>query len=448
LQKSRRRTLVTLWLLSAAIGVYGQGASAKSAVPVPNTEAASPMSSDTKKLLEDAQSAQSHGELGLAVVQLKNAVRLAPRNGEVRARLGMGLLKAGDTRTAQRELRQAWKDNAPEELVVPAILDSMVVRGEARELLEEFSDPSSEIRSKVAPDILRARALALQMIGRPADANAAMARSLSLRRDTRGLLAKAKLAMQQNDSAVARSMIDEAAKLSPTNEDVLVSQVALLFQSGDAKKTLAAADEFIRRNPNSTIGRVMRIEARLALNQDKTASDDIDTLELAVPDSSFVPYYRGILFSRANDFKNAWHQVETLHPEFVLSQPAMAMLVANIAIASGNVESGGAILTTLVSRRPEFTPARIRLAAVQLTMRTPSSALKTLEPLEASADPQVQAILGQANCSLAAIRMQSALWKRRWLRPMPGTATLLSCNWRNPHSSLAIPIKPSVHWRM
>jgi putative PEP-CTERM system TPR-repeat lipoprotein len=399
-RKAGRCALATLWMLGVSMGIHGLGAPVEAAVPIPNTEAASPMSSDTKKLLDDAQAAQSRGELALAIIQLKNAVRLAPRNGEVRARLGMALLKSGDTRTAQRELRQAWKDNAPEALVVPAILDSMVVRGEARELLEEFADPSADTHSTIAADILRSRALALQIVGRSADANAAMTRSLALRRDTRGLIAKAKLAMQQHDFALARTTIDEAAQLSPANEEVLVSRIALLFQSGDAKKTLAAADDFIRRTPNSTIGRVMRIEALLALNQDKTASDDIDTLELAVPDSSFIAYYRGFIFARAGDYKNAWHQVETLNPEFVLAQPAMAMLVAEIAIASGNVESGGAILATLVSRRPQLTAARVRLASVQLQLKSPSAALKTLDPIKSNSDPETQALFGQASLQL------------------------------------------------
>ncbi|HEY4264639.1 MAG TPA: XrtA/PEP-CTERM system TPR-repeat protein PrsT [Micropepsaceae bacterium] len=399
-RKTRRYALATLWMLGVPTGIYGGNSPAEAAVPIPNTEAASPMSLDTKKLLDDAQSAQSRGELGLAIIQLKNAVRLTPRNGEVRARLGMALLKSGDTRTAERELRQARKDNAPEDLVVPAILDAMIVRGEARELLEEFADPSLQTQSKIAADILRARALALQIVGRSADANAAMARSLSLRRDTRGLIAKAKLAMQQRDFALARTAIDEAAKLSPSNEEVLLSQIALLFQSGDAKKTLAAADDFIRRTPNSTIGRVMRIEALLALKQDKTASDDVDTLEMAVPESSFIPYYRGLIFARAGDYKDAWHLVETLHPEFILAQPAMAMLVAEIAIASGNIESGGAILATLVSRRPELTAARVRLAGVQLQLKSPTAALKTLEPIKTNADPEIQALFGQASLQL------------------------------------------------
>jgi putative PEP-CTERM system TPR-repeat lipoprotein len=401
LPKSRRFAIATLWLLGVAIGVCSLGASVEATAPLANSASTQPsLNSDTKRLLQDAENAQTRGDLGLALIQLKNAVRLAPRNGEARAQLGLALLKSGDTRTAQRELRQAWMDNAPEELVLPAILDSMVVRGEARELLAEFPDPPPVTRSTIAPDILRARGLALQMLGRSAEARQAMTRSLSLRRDTRSLTASAKLAMQQDDFALAHRMIDEAVKLSPTNEDVLISEVTLLYQSGDVKKALTAADEFIRRVPQSTIGRVMRIEALLALKQDTIARDEVDALLMQAPQSSFVPYYRGVLLARANDLEGAWHQVQTLHPEFVLAQPAIAMMVAEIAIGSGNVESGAAILATLVSRRSDFAAARIRLAAVQLTLKSPSAALKTLDPIKTSDDPQVQAILGQANLQL------------------------------------------------
>ncbi|HXJ00616.1 MAG TPA: XrtA/PEP-CTERM system TPR-repeat protein PrsT [Micropepsaceae bacterium] len=389
--------------------VSGSGvAPSEAAAPVANSaEPQSVMNSDTKTLLRDAERAQTGGDLAVALVQLKNAVRLAPRNGEIRARLGMALLKSGDTRTAERELRQAWMDNAPEELVVPPILDTMVVRGEAKELLAEFPDYIPEVRRKIAPEILRARALALQILGRSADANEVMDRSLKLRRDARSLAARAKLAMQQNDAALAQRLLDEAVKLSPTSEDVLNSQIALLYQSGDVKKALAATDQFIKRDPKNIIARVIRIEVLLELKQDDAAQTDLDALLELSPSSSFGPYYRGVLLARKNDFKGAWQEAQALNPEFVLSQPGLAMMVAQIAVASGNLESGGAILSSLVSRRPELTAARIRLAAVQLSRNDARNALRTLEPIKTSDDPQVQALLGQA--SLRAGRYSDAI---------------------------------------
>ncbi|HEX3484000.1 MAG TPA: tetratricopeptide repeat protein, partial [Micropepsaceae bacterium] len=324
--------LLTVLMASSA------GVPAYAATPVGQPAQPRPvMNTDTKALLKDAQRAQTGADLALAVVQLKNAVRLAPKDGAIRARLGMALLKSGDTRTAERELRQARIDNAPEELVVPAILDTMVVRGETKELLAEFLEPSSESHSKIAPDILTARALSLQILGRSAEANAAIERSLALRRDARSLTARAKLAMQQNDLTLAQRMIDEGLKLAPESEEILNSQIALLYQTGKFNDALAATDQFIRRNPDNIIARVIRIEVLLEQKQDAKAQTELDALFDKAPESSFYPYYSAVLLARQNNFKEAWRQAQNLNPEFVLQQPGMAMMVAQIALASGNV---------------------------------------------------------------------------------------------------------------
>ena len=76
------------------------------------------------------------------------------------------------------------------------------------------------------------------------------------------------------------------------------------------------------------------------------------------------------------------------------------MMVASIATSSGNIGTGGGILTTLVARHPEVTAARLQLAAVRLAQKTPASALDALAPLKASADPLVQAVFAQAYLQL------------------------------------------------
>ncbi len=399
--KSRRLSLATVWLLGCVFGTCIPSLAAVAASPSSaNLPKDGVFSNEVKKLVEDAKRAQTAGDLGLALVQLKNAVRLNPKNGEIRAYLGIALLKSGDTRIAERELRDAWTANAPEEIVIPALLDAMVVRGEATQLLAEFPEPLTARQAKIAPDILRQRALALQVIGRSTEANETMERSLALRRDPRALTARAKLAVEQGDLALAGRVIDEAVRLSPKDEDVLVSRVVLFFQTGNLDKALAAADDFVRRLPLSIIARVMRIEVLLARKEDALARAELDAILAQAPDSSFGPYYGGVIAARANDFQSAWHQEQTLQPEFVLSRPGTAMMVAEIAIANGNVASGAAILAALVSRRPEYVAGRIRLAGVLLALRNPQAAAETLEPIKTRDDLQVQAILGQAYTQL------------------------------------------------
>jgi len=74
--------------------------------------------------------------------------------------------------------------------------------------------------------------------------------------------------------------------------------------------------------------------------------------------------------------------------------------VARIAAAGGNLESAGAILTTLVSRRPEYTPGRLQLAALRLNQKASVAALDVLAPIKDSDEPMVQALLAQAYLQL------------------------------------------------
>jgi Flp pilus assembly protein TadD len=126
------------------VGVCSPVVSSRAATPLANSVPSQALASaELKKLLDDAERGITRGDFGVALIQLKNAGRSAPRDGEIRAYLGSALPKSGDTRTPERESRDARKDRAPEEMVIPPLLDAMVVRGEANanELLEQFPDP-------------------------------------------------------------------------------------------------------------------------------------------------------------------------------------------------------------------------------------------------------------------------------------------------------------------
>ena len=145
-------------------------------------------------LIADAQAAIKAGKLPLAVIDLKNASSADPHNGAVRAELGAVLTQTGDYYSAERELRQARKDGASDQMVLPSLFQAMLARGEEKQLLDEFPEPSAP--SNTAPDILKARALALLNLGQTDDAASAMDKSLKLRRDASGLLLRARIAQK------------------------------------------------------------------------------------------------------------------------------------------------------------------------------------------------------------------------------------------------------------
>ncbi len=77
---------------------------------------------ELSRLLQAADRADKQGNIGEALIELKEAVRTAPQNPAVHAGLGIAMLKAGDALTAERELRQARASGASDELVVPPLL--------------------------------------------------------------------------------------------------------------------------------------------------------------------------------------------------------------------------------------------------------------------------------------------------------------------------------------
>ena len=366
-----------------------------------NSETTAPsLDARITKIVEDAEMAFSRGNASVALIHLKNAVRLAPTNGEVRARLGLLLLRVGELQAAERELRQSRIDKAPEELAVPGLLQAMLARNELQDLLAEFPEPARTTQDKIAADVARARAIAFQLLGRTKEANAAGDRALDLRRDAPALITRAKLARAQNDAALARRLTDEAIRLAPGNDEAMTMRISLLRQDGETEKALTLVDEFAKRDPRNTLPKVLRVEILFELKRDGEAQTEIDAILKQNANSTLGTYYNAMLRMRANDFQGAWQIAQTLPPQFVQSQPETAMTIARMATASGNLETGAAILASLVSTRQEAVEARLQLAAIRLSQKLPDAALATLAPLENSNTPLVEALFAQAYLQL------------------------------------------------
>jgi len=352
------------------------------------------------KLLEDADRAYNSGNLELALIQMKNAVRLAPTDGEARARLGLLLFKGGEFAAAERELRQAIVNMAPKDVVIPGLLQVMLARNELNELLMEFPEPARATQDLLAPDVLRARAVAFQMLKRTREANAASDRALEIRRDAPALITRAKLARMQNDTGLALRLTDEAIKRAPGDIEAQVLNISLMRQSGDAQKAMAFIDAFAARDPANSLPKVLRVEILLQLKRDAEAQSEVNTILKQNPNSALGTYYSAMLRMRANDFANAWRIAQNLSPYFVQSEPGIVMTVARMATGSGNLETGGAILASFLSLHPDAVEARLQLAAIYLSQKEPSAALAVLAPLENFKEPLVEALFAQAYLQL------------------------------------------------
>ncbi len=345
--------------------------------------------------------AASDGNIPLSATLMRMAVAAAPKEGAVRMLLAMILLRADNPAVAERELRQARRDGAPDRAVLPPLLQAMMARREENQLLAEFPDPAPNMVDEVTGQILHGRALALLSLDRVDEAAAAMDRSLSMQRSPAALLDRANMAAKQDNAALAAKLIDETLRLDPKNDVALIAKLGQLSHSNDAAKTLAFSDQVLKLYPRNIGARVVRIDTFLKLKQDGKAKAEVDNLLASSPNHPVGRYYRALLLARANDSKAAWQIILALPPEFVKSYPEYAIPMAQFAVDNGSVDTAAGMLGSALGASPRRFEVRLRLAELRMGQNSPQSAMLTLVPIENSQDPRVQKLLVQIRRAIA-----------------------------------------------
>jgi len=361
---------------------------------------------DVEKLVAEGQRAVKALNMRAALIIFKNAVSAAPRDGNVRTQLGVVMMRIGDAAGAERELRQARKDGAPESLVLPPLFDVMLSRNENQVILDQFPDPGLDRGGAAAADILKARALALQNLKNGPDALAAMDRSLKLRRDWRGLLTRARLSFQQEDVLTGMKFADEAIAKSDS-PDPMLSKTGMLLSFNKNAEALDLANQLLAKYPDNVQGRFARVEANIALKRDAEAKAEVDAMLAKYPNAPLGLYYRALLLARTGDYKAAWSIAQNLSADFRDTSPRIAMMLAQIALQAGNTETGASILNRVLLKSPDLAAVRLRLGAIRMQQNNPEAALAILQPITDSTNPVVIELL--SNVYLKLRRDQDAL---------------------------------------
>lgn len=386
-------------ILVAALGILAATSAGplavQAAVPTRDQSDSEAIPPAAAELVASGQKAVKAGNLPLAVIHFKNASSVAPRNGKIRAQLGVLLMQTQDYYSAERELRQARKDGAPDQAVLPSLFQVMLLRREEKSILEEFPESAALMNPAMAADIFKAHAMAFQATGEPAKAVAAMEKSLKARRDVAGLMVRASLAQQQRDLPAAISFAEEASKMSPANSNVTAFRVRLLLEARKLDAALALCDEAIAKNPADTALRFSRVETLMQMNQDAKANAELNTIAAKNPENAATIYYRALLMAKDGKTRDAWRTAQTLPPQFLQLSPEVAVRVAQLATQAGATETAASILNTAIAKFPREPNLRLRLAAIRLQQSNTGGALNALEPIRDSLDPATAEMLAK-----------------------------------------------------
>jgi cellulose synthase operon protein C len=286
----RKRTTVAIALAAALIGGCSSG--------TPETMLASGKEYLSKK------------DNKAAVIQFKNALQQNADLPEARFLLGKALLETGDAAGAEKEFRKALALKYPADQVIPPLATSLVLIGDYKKALDEFS--SAEISAPEAKAQLHTA------------------------------LGQAHLA--RGDRKAAEAAFATAVAAQPGYAPAALGQARLVAMSRDLSRALVILDTALAKSPNVAEAWQLKGDILSGQNDQQGAGEAYRKALAAKPD--FLQAHAALinLFGQQKKLDEAAKQLESMkrvapkHPQTLYLQALLAYREAKFAAARGPIQ--------------------------------------------------------------------------------------------------------------
>jgi len=385
------------WRSRILLGVLAIGL----AIAVSGCQKAKPVA----QLISEAAAARKGGDYPAAVIKLENALAQDPKN--ILARLLAAQiyidLQQGDA--ALGLVKRAQNDGASE-------LDIAKLRAEAELTAHHYDDavndtatmPSSA-SSEVKASLFASRALALGALGKNAAAQEALEQGLNLDPHSVDLrIAASRLALAKGDVVKARQELGRASQEASTDSRLDQLEGDIAYVARDFATAAQNYQKIIKAEPWNQRARGDLAASQLANDKLTEASATLDKIlkdpDLAkVPKDPILSHIRAIIAYRQKDYHLAQSYAESVVSRAPNFEPARLIAAAS-SYALHEYERANYYIGPYVIQEPHDDLARKLLAAIQLRLNHPGEAIKALSPITDAAvsdDPELLALIGVAS---------------------------------------------------
>jgi putative PEP-CTERM system TPR-repeat lipoprotein len=378
-QARRRRSI--LFAASAALAVIAAAALADAA--------------DSPASVKAADQDIASGNPKAAVIELRNAVRDAPDNAQLRTRLARLYLQLGDPISAEREARAAREHNGGEADYLPVLAEALLRQG-------KFADLSDLIRPGNRPAALESQvrgALGLAAAGLHDNVKAQALLQDSIRLDPAAVPPKIALArlLAASNPAEAGKLVDAALAADPRSVDALQVKGELARAKGDTQAAMNEFDAALQIDPKNVRVRLSRASLNIVGGKYKAADEDLDPILKASPNNFMASYLRALEDAKQQQYAQADRLFDRLSPLFA-QYPAGYYLQGATKFALGQYAQAETILDRYLALVPGDPRATRIAASAALRQRAPARAIDFLRPLAAKpgADAETLTLLGNA----------------------------------------------------
>jgi putative PEP-CTERM system TPR-repeat lipoprotein len=356
--------------------------------------------------LKSAEQYIANGNLKAAEIELRNAVREAPQDPSIRARLAAVYLQLGEPAVAEREARAARERNGAEADYLPVLADALLRQGKFSELLDTVKpgDRAPALESKVRLAI-GAAALGAQD-RKTADAMLHDA----VRLDPSAVPPKIALArfVVAKEPAEADKLIDAAIAADPHSVEALQVKGEILRARGDVAGAMKNFDQALKINPKSVPVLLSRADLNIAQGNYAAADADLNPILKAAPNNFTANFLRGVELAKQQKYAEADRFFDKISPAFSRVVFGYYLQGATKLALGQNAQAEGILAKYLAAAPNDLRAARLAATAA-LRQRAPVRAIDYLKPVIDKNPPDAAALTLLGNAYMAAGKPALAL---------------------------------------
>lgn len=328
-----------------------------------------------------------------ATIQLKSAIQLNPQAAEVRFLYGKVLLETGDAAAAAVELRKAAELGYDANLLAPLLASALVQVGEAKQVVEQFASKNLTQPDDIA-SLKTSLALAYARLGETAKAARSIDEALAAKANhIPALLARAGLAAQNKEFAVAIATLDEILKLDATRFDAWMLKAEIQQRGlGDSVAALASYRKVIELR-KETMGAHEALVTLLITAKDLPgARAHVAEMKKTLAERPETRMLEAQLAYVDKDFKKARELAVPL-VQLAPNNPLVLQLAGASEYQLGALPQAENLLAQAVKVAPGLPMATALLARLHVRSGQPEKALEVLQPVLSTAEPPAELLL-------------------------------------------------------
>jgi len=346
--------------------------------------------------MSNARAALAKGDLRSAQIELRNAVRADPQNGEAHYWLGRVSFELGDPVAAEREAEAAAARGFDQHQAVRLLGQSLLVQNKFNDLLTKMQPSGKD--ADLDATILVFRGYAEIGLQKPDLAKKAFTDAeKEAPNAVEPLLAESRLLIGQGDVDGALARINHAIAVQPKSSEALLAKSQLLRAKGDTNGAMTVLNALVKDQPSVIQARLDRASLEIALNNPKAAQEDIDIVTKALPGNVQAIYLKAVMAAQAKNYKEADAYLTRIGG-FIARIPRAYLLLAVVKEQLGQIEQAEDAAQRYLGRAPGDLAAYRVLARIEFAKREPLKVIDTLEKIANSGkgDAEIYDMLGRA----------------------------------------------------